>query len=165
MVWATQAATSFGSLRRPFRRSTINSPTLTGDSHKSFRGISYTLSDAAGQAAVARGAPKPDVSIQKQLHREASQSSQLPVGPRCLPGFPAVPTMDPSRLPVAFLRRWRNNFSYGPTEACDSNRLARLADLFDHAEAFGFELGNGYFFHGSVIPWSMTMVNLFIQDG
>ena len=48
--------------------------------------------------------------------------------------------------------------------AGDSNRLTRLANLFEHAEAFGFELGNGYFFYVLVIPWSMTMVNLLSQD-
>src|SRR5437660_2826480 len=47
-------------------------------------------------------APKPDVSVKKQLHREASQSSQLPVGPTMSPMILPVPTMDPSCLPVAF---------------------------------------------------------------
>jgi hypothetical protein len=32
-------------------------------------------------------------------------------------------------------------------------------NLFEHAEAFGFELGDGDFFDVAFIPWSMSMVN------
>src|ERR1700732_774873 len=45
-------------------------------------------------------APEPDVSSQKRIQREASQSSQLPVGPTISPRISPVPTMDPSRLPI-----------------------------------------------------------------
>jgi hypothetical protein len=53
---------------------------------------------------------------------------------------------------------------YWFTEAGHEDRFARLADSFEDGEASGFELRDGYFFHGGllfqIILWSMTMVNL-----
>ena len=43
MDLATHSATSLGSVIRPFRSRTINSPTLTGDSHNSFAGSASAL--------------------------------------------------------------------------------------------------------------------------
>jgi hypothetical protein len=55
----------------------------------------------------------------------------------------------------ARLRRGRNHFGDGFTEAGHANRLARLADLLQEAQALGLELGNGDFLHGL----DHTMVN------
>ena len=41
-------------------------------------------------------------------------------------------------------------FGDGLAEAGDADWLARLADFFEDAEALGFELGDGYFFHISI---------------
>lgn len=92
---------SFGSVRRSLRSNTINSLRLTGDSHNSFAGSASAFSTPRGvRRCGSRGAPEPDVSVNKQLHREASQSSQVPLGPTMSPKILPVPTIDPSRLPV-----------------------------------------------------------------
>jgi hypothetical protein len=48
----------------------------------------------------------------------------------------------------------------GLAEAGNGNGLPGLASLFQDTEALGFALGDGDLFHGSLKPWSMTMVNL-----
>src|ERR1700735_1035807 len=64
------------------------------------RRLCHRPSHAAGEALRFECAPEPDVSVKKQLHREASQSSQVPVGATMSPRILPAPTMDPSRLPV-----------------------------------------------------------------
>lgn len=58
-----------------------------------------------------------------------------------------------------FFRGRGDDLGHRFTEASDSNGLPRLADLFEDAEALGFEHGDGDFFHMKIILWSMTMVN------
>src|SRR5277367_4661668 len=45
-------------------------------------------------------APKPDVRVEEQFHRPASQSSQLPVGPTISPRIFAVPAIEPNFRPL-----------------------------------------------------------------
>src|SRR5450432_4257084 len=61
----------------------------------------------------------------------------------------------------AGLRSGRHHLSNGLAKAGYANRLAGLADLFQHAQALSFELGNGHFLHGYIL----TMVNDYGQYG
>src|SRR5580698_3951399 len=65
--------------------------------------------------------PKPDVGVEQQLHRPASQSSQLPVGPTISPRIFAVPAIEPNFRPVVLPA------DGGTTSATGSpNRVTRI---------------------------------------
>jgi hypothetical protein len=67
-------------------------------------------------------------------------------GRRCPPRFSRFrPRSDPPTR--SFGGRWWNDFRDGLVETGNANRLARLADLFQDAEALSLELGNGDLFH------------------
>ena len=63
--------------------------------------------------------------------------------------------MQPSQVSGALVGRKRHDLGDGLTKAGYANRLPRLSDLFEDAEALGFELGDGDFLDLS----SYTMVN------
>lgn len=74
----------------------------------------------------------------------------------------AVPAILPSRLPLGFPGRGRDNFSHRVAESSDTNRPASLANLPEDAEDLGLELGDGDFFHTATVdygqwPWSNSL--------
>jgi hypothetical protein len=55
--------------------------------------------------------------------------------------------------PLTFIGGGGNDLGHGFTKASDPNWLPRLADLFQDAQAFGFEHGDGDF-----LPLRMTSI-------
>lgn len=151
IVLANHAATSFGSVRRPLRSNTINSLIANRRQPSFIPRICQRLFHAAAEALRFECAPEPDVRVEKRLHREASQSSQLPVGPTMSPMILPVPTLDPSRLPVV------SGGDGGITSATSlAKRVTRMGLRVlrtsskmprQDAEALGLELRDGDFFH------------------
>ena len=66
---------------------------------------------------------------------------------------------EPSIWPWLWCRGY--NFGDGLSEASHTNWLTSLTDLFEDAEALGFELGDGDFLHVQIVLWSETMVKRF----
>ena len=147
IVLATHTGSSDNVLNRPLRQRTVNSQTLIEDSHSSFLGSSRTLPTRGARRFESR-------AIQSQMW--VSRSNFIPAK---LPSHPgsrwaddvtqdfSSPSHTPESASFALFGRWRHDFGYRLTEAGNSNRLARLANLFQDAEALGFEYGDGYILH------------------
>src|SRR3954451_876526 len=122
--------------------------------------MSQSFLHAASKAAGFEDAPEPDMGIKKQPHCEASQSSQLPVGPTMSPRISPVPTMEPSRLPVGLPGEGGTTSAMGLPKRVTriGLRVLRTSSRMPRHLALNSEIAISFI--EDFIPWSTTMVNL-----
>ena len=143
---------------------------LIGESQSSFVLVLEMTQDAPPKTPRILKIPQPDVCIKQQPQsRRTSHSSSSFAGETMSPRISNVPFIDPIQASRSAHRRRRNDFSHGLAKSRDADGLFCSANLFQYREAFGFELRDGDFPHGSlsshsIVPWSIYLTIEKLKD-